>query len=199
MANIFAPNGFKCVRRIDGASWTGNLSVYKIAAANTHKFYSGDPVTSLSTGYIDVVASGSTQLAGIFIGCKYFSTARAAPFPSPQFPGGDTTTDVEAYVIDDPFATFQVQVGASAAAGGPAVQADVQTNFGFQFGTPNTLSGQSGAYLDYSNKGTTTTLPFRLINLISFPFGYNGTDLTTAGNLVEVSFNFINAKSQTGI
>lgn len=199
MANIFTPFGFTVLRRSDGAAWTGGMSVYKIAAANTHKFYNGDPVTSLSSGYIDVVASGTTQIAGIFIGCKYFSTARGYPFPSAQFPGGDTTTDVEAYVIDDPWATFKVQVGASAAVGGPAVQGDIMNNFGFQFGTPNTSSGISGAYLDYSNKGVTTTLPFRLINLITFPPGYNGSDGTTAGNFVEVAFNYQNGKSLTGI
>lgn len=199
MANTFAPNGFKVFRRVDGAEWTGNQVPYLISSTNTGKFYSGDPVTMLNTGYVDVSASGTTPITGIFVGCKYLSTAQSRTVWSSTFQGGDTTTDVEAYVIDDPWATFIVQCGTSGAVGGPAVQSDVQLNFAFAFGTGSSLSGQSGAYLDYTTHATTSTLPFRLMNLLSFPPGANGYDLTTAGNLVEVVMNNQNLKTLTGI
>ena len=57
MANSFAPQGFQPLRRYDGAAWSANQNRYKIAAANTHKFFHGDPVIILSTGYIDGGAS----------------------------------------------------------------------------------------------------------------------------------------------
>lgn len=194
MANTFAPNGLTPRRRLDGAAWTGSQNKRLIAAANTHKFFTGDPVVLLSTGYIDRVAIGSipTQgTLGIFVGCEYLSTARGSVTWSNQFPGGDTTVDVTAYIIDDPMVVFGcwVGTGASSASGGPAVQADIGENFNWQVGTGNTLSGLSGAYLDFASLGITNTLPLTIVGLITDPPGVNGTDITTAGNQVEVILN----------
>ncbi len=194
MANTFAPNGFTDCRRYDGAAWNGSMSTALIAAANTHKFFKGDPVILLNTGYIDRVAIGSIPTQGtfgIFQGCKYLSTAKGYTSWSPQFPGGDTTTDVEAYVITDPNLIWRIWVGtgASSASGGPAVQADVGANYNWQVGTGNTSTGLSGAYLDYASAGTTNTLPLVITGLVTTPPGVNGTDITTAGNIVEVKLN----------
>lgn len=192
MSNVFAPNGFTPVRRIDGAAWDDQITKRLIASANTNKFYKGDPVSVLSTGYIDVVAPGSlpTQgVLGIFMGCQYLSTASGSPKWSPQFPGGDAAADVTAYICMDPNVVFRAQVGNAGATGGPAVLGDLNKNFNFAFGSGNTLSGISGAYLDYSTKATTDTLPFTLIGLVQDPPGVNGTDTGSAGNIVEVVFN----------
>lgn len=193
MANVFSPNGFQVVRRQDGAAWTGNQTSYLIAAANTHKFYSGDPVIRLTSGYIDVNATYPTQgVLGIFVGCEYLSTAAGKVVWSPQFPGGDTTTDVTAYVIDDPSVIMRVWVGtgSSSAAGGPVIQTNVGNAIDYAYGTANTLSGISGAYVNFANvSGATATLPFTIVGLVTTPPGVNGTDITTAGNLIEVTFN----------
>lgn len=192
MANVFSPNGFTPIRRVDGAAWTGNQTERKIAAANTHKFYVGDPVINLNTGYIDVnTTTPSDGVAGIFIGCHYLSSSQGKVVWSNQFPGGDTTTDVTAYVIDDPNVVFRVWVGtgSSSAAGGPGVLADLYKNIDYQYGTANTLSGISGAYVNFADVGLTNTLPFTIIGLVQSPPGVNGTDITTAGNIVEVVMN----------
>lgn len=200
MANTFAPQGFQSYRRQDGASWTANQTTYQIQSTNTNKFYRGDPVTMNASGYVDVTASGTLSICGIFQGASWLSAARGSRTWSDQFPGGDVGAGtVTAYVIDDPNATFIVQVGTTAAVGGPAVQADIGLNAGFQFGTPNTLSGLSGAYLDYTTHATTSTLPFRILSFVDFPPGVNGTDVSTAGNLVEVAFNNQQFKQLTGI
>lgn len=194
MANVFAPNGLTPLRRRDGAAWTGAQNKRLIAAANTHHFYAGDPVILLSTGYIDRVAIGSipTQgTLGVFVGCEYLSTARGNVVWANQFPGGDTTQDVTAYIVDDPNLVWGIWVGtgASSASGGPAVQADIGANFNWQAGTGNNQSGLSGAYLDYASLNTTSTLPLTLYGLVQDPPGVNGTDITTAGNYVEVLLN----------
>ncbi len=75
------------------------------------------------------------------------------------------------------------------ASGGPAVLADLGANFNWQMGTGTALSGISGAYLDYASLGTTNTLPLTLFALVQDPPGVNGTDITTAGNQVEVVLN----------
>ncbi len=203
MANTFSPQGFKPVRRVDGAAWTGNLSEYKIAKANTHSFFMGDPVVRLSTGYIDVTTTEPTEgIQGIFMGCKYLSIAQGREVWSKTFPGGDANGDVTAYVVDDPNVVFQVWVGtgSSSAAGGPVAFADLGNNIDYKYGSGNTLSGISGAYVDYATKATTNTLPFVLWSQVTDPPGWNGTDTTTAGNLVEVVFNNAALKvGQTGV
>jgi len=116
----------------------------------------------------------------------------------------------------DPMVVFRCQVGQSAApgsAGGPAVIGDLYNNFPFINGSGNTSSGISGGYLDYANKATTNTLPLTLVGICGTlssaataapptagpPVGTNGTDITTAGNLVEVVFNQMILKvGQTG-
>ena len=85
--------------------------------------------------------------------------------------------------MDDPNAQFKVQASA-----GPITQtslgltADIAST-----PTGNTTTGISGMSLGVP--GTTTTFPFKIVNLITTPPGANGTDLTTANNYVVVAFN----------
>lgn len=192
MSNTFSPNGFQAVRRLDGAAWTGSQNTALIAAANTHQFFFGDPVVRLSTGYIDRVAYSSipTQgTLGIFVGCKVVPGTSGSPWG--WYQGVAQATDTVAYIIDDPMCIFRcwVGTGTSSAAGGPATIANISENFAWQVGTGNTSSGQSGAYLDYGTKGTTNTYPLTIVGLVTSPPGVNGTDATTAGNIVEVVLN----------
>lgn len=194
MANVFSPNGFTFSRRVDGAALNDAQAPFKIAAANTHSFFKGDPVIALASGYIDRVAIGSIPAQGtlgIFQGCSYYSIAQQRKVWSPMFPGGDTAQDVAAHVLIDPANIFTcwVGTGAASAAGGPATQADVFANFNWQIGTGNAANGQSGAYLDYASLATTITLPLTLYGLVTNPPGVNGTDVATAGNQVEVILN----------
>ena len=193
MANTFAPSGLSPVRRVDGASWSDQITQRLIAAANTHKFYRGDPVVALNTGYIDTVAIGSIPTIGtlgVFLGCEFQATASGTPW-SASYPGAAQTVDTKAFICYDPNVVFRIWVGtgASSASGGPAVLADLGANFNWQMGTGNVLSGISGAYLDYASLGTTNTLPLTIIGLVQDPPGMNGTDITTAGNMVEVVLN----------
>jgi hypothetical protein len=194
MANSFQPNGFSVVRRLDGAAWTGNMDTRLIAKANTHKFYQGDPVVVLSTGYIDAVAPGSapTQgVLGIFMGCESSALSSGSPWSNTYQGGATSTVDLNAYVITDPLVVMRVWVGtgSSSAAGGPAILSSVQQNINYYLGTGNSSSGISGAYVDFNTLATTNTLPFTIIGLVQGPPGVNGTDITTAGNIVEVTFN----------
>lgn len=192
MANIFSPNGFWPVRRYDGAAWTGNMTQYLIASGNSHSFFQGDPVIILNTGYIDDVAVGSlpTQgVRGIFMGCEFQNTTSGTPWAN-YYPAA-STANVVAWVIDDPMVVFRAWVGTTATptAGGPVTQANIGENISYQQGTGNTASGISGSYVDYNVVGTSATLPFTIVSLVTGPPGVNGTDVTTAGNICEVVFN----------
>jgi hypothetical protein len=185
MANTFAPNGFSPIRRVDGASWTGNQSKRQIAAANTKYFRKGDPVVSLNTGYIDLMAAGSAaNFAGIFTGCEYLSVAKGYITFSTMFPGGDTTTDVTAYVVDDPNVLFAVQTnnsaGGATAAGRSAIGNTAEIGYAtYSNGTystggtagsstsGNNQSGISGAYLDQNSfsNAAGSTYPFKIYDI----------------------------------
>ena len=192
MANTFAPNGFVPVRRLDGAAWIGSQTAYKIASDVAHDFYAGDPVIRLNTGYIDVNASYPTQgVLGIFVGCEYLASNGQTVW-SNHFTHGSNASGaiVTAYVIDDPNVVMRVQVGASGpVAGGPVTFAQTGDNIAYAYGSPSTLSGISGAYADYGTILDTNTLPFTVLGQVTSPPGVNGTDITTAGNWIEVSFN----------
>lgn len=200
MANTLSPFGFTPVRRLDGAAWTGNHTLVKIAAANTNKFYTGDVVKQLSTGYVDTAAAGVTNgIRGIFVGCEYLSNAAGRPLWSAQFPGADTSSDVIAHIVDDPWVVFKVQSGN----GGPVTFASVGRNIDLNVGTGgSTLSGISGEYADFGLIGNTATLPFTIIDLwgganlgtwttpnTAGPPGGNGADPTTANNTILVGWN----------
>jgi hypothetical protein len=186
MANTNAPFGFDPVRRFDGAAWTGSQSIAKIAYDNGTAIYRGDVVKVLDTGYIaqGTAANSSHTNAGIFMGCRYISSANNNPIYSPYWPGSGNlgTGDIEAYVITDPNVVLAVQSDSTTPA-----QTQVNLNVDFVVGTGNALSGQSGMYLDMANANTTATFPFRILSL---PAGVgNGYDQTTGYNIVYVTWN----------
>jgi len=192
MANTNAPFGF---RQYSG---TGSVPTYEqvvmyIASANTTDIFFGDPVVPLNTGYITQATSNSVQIAGIFVGCKYLSTSQKRTVWSNYWPGSDASADVEAYVVNDPNAKFLAQTDSTGAAFG-----DINANCGFAIGSGNTSTGISGAYLDISTKGTTDTLPFRIISLVQNPPGSFGTE-AGAYNWVVVAFNNVSTKQLTSV
>ena len=192
MANTFAPNGFLQYQGGAGGAPTFAQSTRKIASGNSTAIFTGDPVMPVigtATGYITQGAAGTTVLAGIFVGCKYLSTSQKRTVWSAYWPGSDTTTDVEAYVIDDPNARFVVQ---SSGTGFPVTGTTTTQTSGvqgqyaqFTIGTGNTSTGRSGAYI--SSVGTTVTFPFIIVDYaVSFS---NGGDPTTQYCNLIVGFN----------
>jgi len=181
MANTNAPFGFRQYAG-NGSAPTYEQNTRKIASNNTTAIFFGDAVIPLNTGYIAQATASTVQLAGIFAGCKYTSTSQKRTVWSNYWPGSDATGDVEAYVIDDPNAKFVVQAGASA-----VTFADIGANIQLNVGTGNTATGISGMFVE--SPAGTATLPFKVVGLVESPPGANGTDATSAYNLVIVQFN----------
>ena len=203
MANTFAPSGFLQYQGGAGGAPTFAQSVRRIASGNTTPIFTGDPVqpvTSTANGYItQATAGGSVQLAGIFVGCKYYSTSQKRPVVSPNWPGSDATGDVEAYVIDDPNARFVVQssgsgfpVTGTATSQTSGVQGQLVT---FAYSTTgatsgnstggNNATGRSTAYVNAT--ATTNTSPFIIVDY-AVSLGNGGDQTTQYCNLI-VGFN----------
>lgn len=210
MANVLAPFGFTPVRRLDGASWTANMSVRKIASNNATAIFKGDAVKSLSTGYITQAAAGDTQIAGVFQGCRYLSTSQSKVVWMPYYPGSDAASDVEAYIIDDPLVVFLAQ--STTATTNKLGLTSIMMNIKIVTTTAgSTLTGISGMALDADTFAVTSTFPFRVVDVpgvqvpnpgsaLLTPFGtVNGYDPSTIYNVAYVAFNSQDFKSLTGI
>lgn len=197
MANTNAPFGF---RQYQG---TGSAPTYEQIAMtidkdDTNAVYYGDPVYPLNTGYVGKGTPGSAvQIAGIFYGCKYLSTSQKRVVWSNYWPGADASDDVEAYVVNDPNAKFLVQAGNSSSTG--LVFGDINANVEFAYGTGNSSTGISGAYIDMAvTPNTTATYPFRVVSLVTQPPGGPGTE-AGAYNYAVVAFNNVSTKQLTSV
>ena len=196
-SNVSAPFGF---RQYSG---TGSAPTYeqvpvRIVYNATNIFY-GDPVTPDTNGYVVQASSNSAAqgLAGIFVGCQYLSVAQKRTVWSNFWPGSDVASGntVTGYIVNDPNAKWIAQTDATGIA-----TTDINANIGFAIGTGSTLSGISGAYLDTSTINTTNTLPFRLVGLIDFPPGAQGTfSNSQAYDYAIVAFNNVATKQLTGV
>jgi hypothetical protein len=197
MANTNAPYGF---RQYSG---TGSAPTYEQIAVgivyNASAIYYGDPVYPQTDGTVAIGTPGTTQIAGVFQGCKYLSVSQKRTVWSNYWPGSDVASGnvVEGYIINDPNAKFVAQVGGSTSTG--LVVGDVNANIQFAYGTGNASTGISGAYIDITVTPTTTaTLPFRVVSLVTNPPGAPGTD-TGAYNYAIVAFNNVSTKQLTSV
>lgn len=200
MANTFAPFGFSQYKG------TGSAPTYEqvtgFADYNAGAMYYGDPVARTTDGSIIPVAStgpSTVILVGIFVGCKYLSVSQKKTVWSNYWGSADVASPntVEVYYVNDPNAQFLVQVGGSTTTGITASY--IGFNCQFLYGTGNTASGISGAYIDETQTPTTTaTWPFKIVNTYTAgPPGANGT-ATGAYNWLVVAFNNIETKTLTG-
>lgn len=192
MANVNSALGFRSAGHLNGSAPTQGMSSRSISSGYTTAIYSGDAVINLSTGYIgQKAAADAAQVAGVFMGCKYLNSSLGRTVWSPYWPGSGAGGDVEAYVVQDPDATFLVQSFNTA-----ITFANIGENVDVHVAAGSTLSGLSGMTADQSTLGTTTTLPFKVVGLQNPALP--GGDTTTAYNSIFVSFNYQQYRTQTG-
>jgi hypothetical protein len=195
MANTNAPFGFSQY------SGNGSAPTYEQVAVqiayNASAIYYGDPVEPDANGQVirsdgTIAAAG---IAGVFVGCQYLSVSQKRTVWSNYWPGSDVASSqtVIGYIINDPNAKFVVQTGSTG-----ATQSTVNLNIGFDIGSGNTANGLSGAFADVTTAAVTTTLPFRVVGLVTEPPGSAGTE-SGAYNRIIVAFNNVTTKNATGI
>jgi len=196
MANSNTPFGF---RQYSG---TGSAPTYEQVAVdivyNASAIYYGDPVINDANGYVTVGAAASTEvtatIAGIFQGCKYLSVSQKRTVWSNYWPGSDVASGntVTGYIVNDPNAKWVVQSDSTG-----LTQAAINANISYNTGTGNASTGISGAFLG-ATIATTSTLPFRVISLLTTPPGSPGTE-AGAYNRAIVAFNSVATKQLTGV
>lgn len=150
MANRDTPFGLRFVKHQAGGT-PMRLERYRIASAYDTSIGYGDPVTLVGTGRnIARGTAASAPFVGVFYGVSWTATNGEPKF-SRYWPA-DTVTlgsaDATAYVVDDPFAIFEVQADED------VVEADIGQHADLAFGTVDTVTGNGKTELDSSDIGT---------------------------------------------
>ena len=159
MANKDAPFGFRSVGKKGGGVANGGVTEYSIASGATGDIFSGDPVKMLNTGTI-LVAGAATTLLGIFRGCKFTNSSGEVVFSS-FYPTATVSSDIVAFVEDDPDTLFEVQCAGSLA------QTDVGLNAELSYTAGSTKTGMSAAELSATTAATTAQ--FRIVGFSTDP------------------------------
>ena len=178
MSSVSRINGFRPVKSITGAPYSGAANVYFVPSSNSDVIMVGDAVKLAGdarspTGTPTVARAGATDVAvGIVVGILFSGVGDVANVPpvtdlnTPVY--RRASTDRYLLVADDPNLVYEVQyAGTSVAAA--TITANVGLNGQFTTTAGNTTSGSSGMQLDSSGLATTATLPLKIVGFPNRP------------------------------
>jgi hypothetical protein len=126
---------------------------------------------------------GGFGYVGVFVGVTFTDPVYGTVFRQ-NYTAGNTATDIQAYVVDDPDALFQVQADDSLG----------QTALGCNAALIQTVAGSSGVNinsgvgLDASSIATTNTLPVRIVDFVNSTTSQIGDAFTDV--IVRINTHF---------
>lgn len=171
MALVSRLNGFRPVKSITGAPYTGAVNQYFIPAADASVIMVGDLVKLRgegrdATGVATVTrAIAGDAVLGVVVGITFSGVGDVQNTPpvndlnTPVFRRANT--DRYVMVADDPNLVLEAQL--STVTG--YTNADVGLNVNFRANAGSVLSGSSGFDVDLASKATTATLTLKLVGL----------------------------------
>lgn len=185
------PYGFAPYNLEGGRVYAGATRKLPIASGYAQNIGYGDLVILQADGTIarlDTSTGSKNAFAnppiGVFLGCSYSqSSGLKYSLWSQSWTANTTASDAYAIVADDPNVLFKVLVtnaGTAYTASG-ATAADVGANLGYYqaAGTSsaliNTATGDSVVSANLASKGTTATLPFRIVDVVTLTALSDGT------------------------
>lgn len=178
MASVSRINGFRPVKSITGAPYSGGANVYFVPSSDSTVIMVGDAVklagdARAASGAPTVTRCGATDVAvGIVVGILFTGEGDLNNIP----PVNDlntpvyrrASTDRYLLVADDPNLIYEVQyAGTSVAAA--TITANVGLNGQFTTTAGSTTTGASGMQLDSSGLATTATLPLKIVGFPQRP------------------------------
>lgn len=156
MANSDIPAGFRPVKYLSGAPWSGKANVYYVPSTDATALFIGDAVASAGAATTDGRYGTVTQAAagdvirGVVIGFgSEPNLMMDADTPNRKYRPASTAMYV--LVVDDPFVIFEIQedsVGNSITAAMVGLSTDITV------GTGSTVTGKSAMELDSSDTAT---------------------------------------------
>ena len=188
---------------------TGGQNKYKIDSGYPTSLYMGMPVqydsasgANVDPGYIVTAQDAITvPTIGVFNGCFYTDANTLKPTFSAFYPGGtvpDANTnagDIDAFVIDNPWQQYNVQLDTRLAATAALAQAEmgktlgltVSANGAASANSGSTLSGQSNSQLTVGTASNAVANQWRLLRVAEDP---ENEDLITTPQTNPALANF---------
>ncbi len=180
MANTSKINGFRPVKHVTGAPYNGQANIYGVASGDSTALFVGDVVKLAADGnaagiqYVTAHAAGvagtGQPALGVVVGVINTKldpvdgrmSAGSISLDTPVYRPGS----VEQYVLvaDSPDLIYEVEATAAGSAYSFAV-ADVGQNANIFAGSGSTTTGNSAHSLNMSDKGTASTLPFKIVGV----------------------------------
>jgi hypothetical protein len=186
MATTLAPYGLRPVNLLGGQSYAGSTRLYAISPSYATSIQFGDPVLIINTGSTPAAlrgylgrfntntgagqilsTGGGFGFVGVFVGCTFTDPVYGKVFRQ-NYGASNPATDIQAYVVDDPDALFQIQADDTLAL----------TALGCNAALIQTVAGSSGVNinsgvaLDASSIATTNTLPLRIVDFVTVGDAY---------------------------
>ena len=179
MASVSRINGFRPVKTISGAPYSGKANLYFAASGNSDVIMVGDAVklagdARAASGAPTVARCGATDIpVGVVVGILFSGVGNevtnmpnVANLNTPVYRAA--STDRYPLVADDPQLVYEVQyAGTSVSAA--TITANVGQNGQFTTTAGSTTSGSSGMQLDSTGLATTSTLPLKIVGFPSRP------------------------------
>ena len=211
MPSVFnpGPSGFLPVNLLGGRVYAGSTRHIPIASGYAQNIGFGDLISLDANGQAIRVDTSSAAYAsfalkpiGIFLGCGYSQTSGLKYTLNAQnWVSGTTASDAYAVVVDDPDAIFQVTLTNASGVqytSSAATQSNVGNNIGYyQPATFVNASGNSTVSANLASANTTSTLPFRIIDVV--PESALPSDGSFTQVLVTYNFGLHFYRQATGI
>ena len=191
---------------LGGTSAAGGQNKYKIDSGYGSSIYLGQPVqydtaggANDNPGYIINGQDAITRSTiGVFNGCFYTDATTNKPTFSSYFPrttAPANSEDIDAFIIDNPFQQYNVQLdtrlGATAAAAqaemGKTLGLTVSANGAASANSGSTLSGQSNSQLTVGTASNAVANQWRLLRVAEDP---ENEDLITTPQTNPALANF---------
>jgi hypothetical protein len=168
---VSAPYGLLPQNLIGGQVFAGSTRMYNIQYGYATDIFYGDFVV-LARGFVTraTVSTGDTlnQSVGIFLGCTYTNPTTKQKLFSQYWPASTAAGDCQAYIYDDPDAVFKAVVCSSGTTVASGAMAMIGTNLSAINTAGSTTTGNSSnAVLAPTNTPVTTTLPLRMVGLVT--------------------------------
>ena len=187
MANVDGAFGLRPVRQLGSMPFNNAPNEYRIATGATGPIYQGSLVIMATSGSVIIGTATAVDTVGVFNGCFYTDPTTKKPTWKNYYPGSVSTTDIVAFIYDDPDMTFEIQCAGTLAItdiGGNADTAGV---------SGSTINGQSSTELAASAGSGTAQM--RIVGLSKDP---DNSDVDSANANWYVFFNEHAYKTTTG-
>ena len=183
---VAAPYGLAPINLLGGRVFAGQTRLIPIASASTTAIFYGDLVKLNTSGTLDKVTTTATatNAIGVFLGCTYTNPSTNQKLSYQYYPGSVTASDIQAYVQDDYDQLYKVAVVSATTVIGGLTRAAVGQNISVVQNAGSTVTGDSAVAV-LNSTGTTTTLPFRVVDVVQETVNASGSYTE-----VIVKFNF---------